>query len=162
MSRAETAPVTSRMRSASVDLPWSMCAMIEKLRILLWSIDQTGYGLAFAVPVLEVGGAPEHVVLPAGPDADLVAVRVLRDPELVLRREDGDADRLGTAVADPVGPVGAGREADRVARPELPLALRRPDGHRPGQHDRPLLVGPLEVVRADRLAGRQLIDRHAE
>src|SRR3954465_9379135 len=89
ISRAETAPVTSRMRSASVDLPWSMCAMIEKLRILLWSIDQTGYGLAFAVPVLEVGGAPEHVVLPAGPDADLVAVRVLRDPELVLRREDG-------------------------------------------------------------------------
>jgi hypothetical protein len=30
--------VISRMRSASVDLPWSMCAMIEKLRILLWSI----------------------------------------------------------------------------------------------------------------------------
>src|SRR5690242_19670709 len=26
------------MRSASVDLPWSMCAMIEKLRILLWSM----------------------------------------------------------------------------------------------------------------------------
>src|SRR5690348_10739640 len=38
MSRAETASVISRMRSASVDLPWSMCAMIEKLRILLWSM----------------------------------------------------------------------------------------------------------------------------
>src|SRR3954454_7938400 len=31
--RGSTAPVTSRMRSASVDLPWSMWAMIEKLRM---------------------------------------------------------------------------------------------------------------------------------
>src|SRR5256885_4326172 len=31
--RGSTAPVVSRMRSASVDLPWSMCAMIEKLRM---------------------------------------------------------------------------------------------------------------------------------
>src|SRR3954468_18165703 len=31
--RASTAPVTSRMRSASVDLPWSIWAMIEKLRM---------------------------------------------------------------------------------------------------------------------------------
>src|SRR5262245_34872557 len=33
ISRSETAPVSSRMRSASVDLPWSMCAMIAKLRL---------------------------------------------------------------------------------------------------------------------------------
>ena len=33
MSRCDTACVSSRMRSASVDLPWSMCAMIEKLRM---------------------------------------------------------------------------------------------------------------------------------
>ncbi len=38
MSRPETVLVTSRMRSASVDLPWSMCAMIEKLRMRDWSI----------------------------------------------------------------------------------------------------------------------------
>ena len=38
MSRAATVSVTSRMRSASVDFPWSMWAMIEKLRILLWSM----------------------------------------------------------------------------------------------------------------------------
>src|SRR4029453_9466742 len=31
-SRGCRAPVISRNRSASVDLPWSMCAMIEKLR----------------------------------------------------------------------------------------------------------------------------------
>src|SRR5215218_5205087 len=34
-SRGSTAPVSSRMRSASVDFPWSMWAMIEKLRMLL-------------------------------------------------------------------------------------------------------------------------------
>ena len=33
MSRASTAPVSSRIRSDSVDLPWSMWAMIEKLRM---------------------------------------------------------------------------------------------------------------------------------
>ena len=41
MSRSATVPVTSRMRSASVDLPWSMCAMIEKLRIRLWSMAKS-------------------------------------------------------------------------------------------------------------------------
>ncbi len=33
MSRSETAPVIWSMRSASVDLPWSMWAMMQKLRI---------------------------------------------------------------------------------------------------------------------------------
>src|SRR3954453_19723943 len=33
MSRASTAPVSSRMRSDSVDLPWSIWAMIERLRM---------------------------------------------------------------------------------------------------------------------------------
>src|SRR5262245_38504505 len=33
ISRFDTVPVRSRRRSASVDLPWSMCAMIEKLRM---------------------------------------------------------------------------------------------------------------------------------
>src|SRR4051794_27759275 len=37
MSREATVLVISRMRSASVDLPWSMWAMIEKLRMRLWS-----------------------------------------------------------------------------------------------------------------------------
>src|SRR3954451_22981152 len=34
--RGSTVPVISRMRSASVDFPWSMWAMIEKLR-MCWS-----------------------------------------------------------------------------------------------------------------------------
>ena len=33
ISRCDSAPVTSSSRSASVDLPWSMCAMMEKLRM---------------------------------------------------------------------------------------------------------------------------------
>src|ERR1043165_3086977 len=33
ISRSESAPVSSSRRSASVDLPWSMCAMMEKLRM---------------------------------------------------------------------------------------------------------------------------------
>ena len=76
MSRAETASVTSRMRSASVDLPWSMCAMIEKLRMLLWSTNQTGYGLDLPVPahetvrptfLLDVADAPEARLLECAP-----------------------------------------------------------------------------------------------
>ena len=33
ISRAERTPVASKRRSASVDFPWSICAMIEKFRI---------------------------------------------------------------------------------------------------------------------------------
>src|SRR2546423_8278899 len=38
MSRLETVCVSSRMRSARVDFPWSMWAMMEKLRIWAWSV----------------------------------------------------------------------------------------------------------------------------
>ena len=38
VSRSETVSVSCRIRSARVDLPWSMCAMIEKLRMRLWSM----------------------------------------------------------------------------------------------------------------------------
>src|SRR5262252_1906524 len=41
-SRSERAPVASRMRSARVDLPWSMCAMIEKLRMKRGSAAMSG------------------------------------------------------------------------------------------------------------------------
>src|SRR6185503_1985563 len=38
MARGSTVCVISRMRSASVDFPWSMWAMIEKLRMRDWSV----------------------------------------------------------------------------------------------------------------------------
>src|ERR1700748_3060 len=31
-------PVSCSIRSARVDLPWSMCAMMQKLRITAWSV----------------------------------------------------------------------------------------------------------------------------
>ena len=42
MSRAFTAPVSSRMRSESVDLPWSMWATIDRLRILSGAVGEEG------------------------------------------------------------------------------------------------------------------------
>src|ERR1700692_4819971 len=39
ISRDESAPVISSKRSARVDLPWSMCAMIQKLRMNCGSMD---------------------------------------------------------------------------------------------------------------------------
>src|SRR5213075_1365548 len=56
--RGSTAPVTSRMRSASVDFPWSMWAMIEKLRML-----SAG---ARTRPML--GGVPTHPATDQLPD----------------------------------------------------------------------------------------------
>src|SRR5882672_11389976 len=41
-SRSVSAPVASSRRSASVDLPWSMWAMIEKLRIRCVGVDICG------------------------------------------------------------------------------------------------------------------------
>ncbi len=38
MSRGSTAPQSSSIRSARVDLPWSMWAMIEVLRRRDWSM----------------------------------------------------------------------------------------------------------------------------
>src|SRR5579871_1171075 len=38
MSRWLTAPVRSNRRSASVDLPWSMWAMMQKFRICSWGV----------------------------------------------------------------------------------------------------------------------------
>src|SRR5690606_14855589 len=39
MSRSLTTPVTCSMRSARVDLPWSMWAMMQKLRMKAGSVD---------------------------------------------------------------------------------------------------------------------------
>src|SRR5688572_24803583 len=38
ISRSASPPHNWMKRSASVDLPWSMCAMIEKLRMRLWAM----------------------------------------------------------------------------------------------------------------------------
>ncbi len=51
--RSSTTPVSCSMRSASVDLPWSMCAMMQKLRMISggvwpgWGTDATVLGTNF-------------------------------------------------------------------------------------------------------------------
>ena len=50
ISRSLSVSVTSRMRSARVDLPWSMCATIEKLRMRS----------SFTRPLYRTGGGAKH------------------------------------------------------------------------------------------------------
>src|SRR3954468_63831 len=65
--RASTAPVTSRMRSASVDLPWSMWAMIEKFRMwsiggsAVWRLGAAARRGALALLEAELGQCPAAV-----------------------------------------------------------------------------------------------------
>src|SRR5450755_1699530 len=51
MLRFSTTPVSCSIRSASVDLPWSMCAMMQKLRITDWSVRPGSMRSAEAGPV---------------------------------------------------------------------------------------------------------------
>src|SRR5262245_55153821 len=77
MSRLSTAPVSSSMRSASVDLPWSMCAMIAKLRMRRGAKGVGGRldeqrGQAFGeeaqrAPAVADSGLGGGVELPEGP-----------------------------------------------------------------------------------------------
>lgn len=83
-------------------------------------------------------------------------------PDRALRREDGDTYHVCGVVANVMRPVRALREADGVTRLEPALALRRAQCRGAADHDQPLLVGPFEVVRADRLVGRQVVDAHPE
>ena len=52
------------MRSASVDLPWSMCAMIEKLRMRDWSI--AAHSVPAARPWAAVAGGSRRDARPRG------------------------------------------------------------------------------------------------
>src|SRR5262249_42549756 len=118
-----------------------------------------------AVPVVEVRTPPDHVVqrlVMAAPDANLVAVGIFDDAELVLVGEKGDAGGVVARVVGPVRAVRTYREADDIARFPRLFAVRRPTRWRPGNDDQPLLVAPVEVIRANRLSRRQVIDGHRE
>src|SRR5262249_30722601 len=60
ISREERPPVVWMRRSASVDLPWSMCAMIAKLRIFSWGEVDMGAVLSIRAALREAccGAAP--------------------------------------------------------------------------------------------------------
>src|SRR5260370_8884577 len=65
ISRWESAPVIWRRRSASVDLPWSICAMIQKLRMNFGSIYlMTGRALFFELLHAAQIGAVQSFSLP--------------------------------------------------------------------------------------------------
>src|SRR4051812_20836219 len=117
-------------------------------------------GLSLAVEVVDPALPPDdHVGLRiAGPDPDLLAVRV----DGSGRDDDGgehqDADHRVGLVADAVGARRALLEEDDVPRLEPVGALGMAQGGVPLQHQQPLLLPHLVVVGTDRLAGRQLVD----
>src|SRR2546425_31848 len=128
ISRAETAPVASRMRSASVDFPWSMWAMIEKLRMWMGSRIGRIYGsrAPFASeavrsrrpprPLASGGSAPAAVVRMPAPRAATPPAASRPSPRCLvdLRPEgvevDGQARAAGSAHA-----ATTRRERDGVA-----------------------------------------------
>ena len=97
---------------------------------------------------------------------NLLAVRVVADVHLRHRGEHEDAHRLVAGVGHLVRAGRAGREADRVARLqhllELAVAVGAPQRRPPREHEQPLLRAELEVVRADALARRQVVDAAAD
>src|SRR5215218_829030 len=80
---------------------------------------------ALAVPVAELGRPPEHGLVAAllGPEADLVAVRVVDERERRLGGEDQDPAGLSGAVDQLVGAVGSLRADRHVSGLELALAV---------------------------------------
>src|SRR5438067_5316337 len=106
--RGSTAPVVSRMRSASVDLPWSIWAMIEKFRMFRagpLTPEMLGAG--------DRGVRSQAAQLPADQRADLARLR------------DAQYPHAGGVHGGP----GQDREPDRHAlRPQRPaeLVIERP------------------------------------
>src|SRR2546423_7370919 len=109
-------------------------------------------------PVVDPAVSLHEQPVVAGEHAELVAVRVDRDGRLVERRDHQHARGTGHLVSA----LGPSWEADDVARLERGLAFGRPQRRVPGEHDQPLLVAVLEVIRADRLARIEVVDRPAD
>ena len=108
-----------------------------------------------AVPVVHVGrSAREHVVgFVSGPHADLAAVRVHRDGWHAPRREHQHTHRLVGLVAHEMRSRGLLWEVDDVERVEGIRALGMAKRRTTAQHEQPLLLAVLIVIRADCLAG---------
>src|SRR3954451_23027029 len=150
------------MAVATVPLPRGTVCGRPTLTLTRWGGMDT-LSLHLSVVVIHVAGAADQDVVAhvARPDADLVAVGVDGDRRLILGREHHDTDRLVAAVEHLVRARGPRREADDVAALEGLLALGVAQDDRPVEDDQPLLAAVLVVVRADALAGRQLVDRRA-
>src|SRR4051794_40769870 len=113
MSRSETTPVICSIRSASVDLPWSMWAMMQKLRIAAGSVaagssGRRARGMAIQSPTTS---APS----PAPPPSDSPPSRPWRAARRSARREA----------------AGAARRVESMPVPEFVVALREKVGTDP-------------------------------
>src|SRR5690349_5165159 len=78
---------------------------------------------------------------------------------MVDGRVHEDADALLRLVPHGVRALRPRPEADDVPRLQHVASLRVADGRSSLEHEQPLLLAVLVVVRADRLARRQLVDR---
>jgi small subunit ribosomal protein S20 len=141
MSLGSTAPVISKIRSDSVDLPWSMCAMMLRLRILLESTDEeevatVTQGYRHAVKTLEVGGFSRPLLASIGPRAELsrtenevvvvanIKSQIKRNKQNVVARErnKGVKSELRTRTKNAVAAVGSEDEESM-----LRIAIKRID-----------------------------------
>src|SRR5262249_7268464 len=120
ISRSASAPVSWISRSARVDLPWSICAMIAKLRILSMAAFMAG-GLAFGV------SGSKHVWRVGANSEGRVAEAPIRYSPALLRRlallgqERLEHDRLARLRHD--------RVAGRHRFPVTALAIERLGDH---------------------------------
>src|SRR3954449_1433206 len=161
---SRSSPSTAVIAERPVPTPKRLTTLRRRIAesMAIQSYDRRGRpeSSLLAVEVLDARRARREQVLAlvAGPDADLVAVRVRG-----RRREDDggpheQARGLLGLVEQLVRALGALREEDDVEGREPLGALRRAQRRRALEDERPLLLGVLVVVRTQRLAGRQLID----
>src|SRR5690625_3691517 len=96
MSRSSTTPVSCSMRSASVDLPWSMCAMMQKFLILAGSVNVVCAKLGISITPRAgpgVAGASVRAITPLshgpGPDTHHVPSRGDRVDRALVQESAG-------------------------------------------------------------------------
>src|SRR5690606_12657409 len=136
ISRAWRAPVVSRKRSASVDLPWSMCAMIEKLRTLL-CINAVPEGYPVIIPhSAHAAGAPGSRLFRYRPGASQLMWNWLRRwgrsdgiPEYSALRETPNRGLPAALREQEADPAFAARR-DEI-RDSLQQPPQRPDAEEP-------------------------------
>src|SRR6266403_2171468 len=135
--------------SASTREPRRLCA--SSLRLL---------------PVEVVDGVVESVDRPqlrlSRHRCDLAAVRVLDDLRRDLGVSDDVASRFARAIDDLMRTVRAVRKVRKVARLQLALAVRRSQRRSAAQNEDELFVAVMKVVRAVRLAWKELDHAHSE
>src|SRR3954451_7053767 len=106
--RSSTTPVSCSMRSASVDLPWSMWAMMQKLRMMAGSVRPGGGACGGAIGWLatycsrrkDLGSGPGH---PPTEPWLRTKRRHQREPVLVCRHEADEWGRRGVLVRRDAG-----------------------------------------------------------